>query len=82
LAGFQANDKDKLPGRLQRRYVSKSRDAGPVNFIGRFGMDILTRIRFPIRVSQGARPSTPLRRGVATEGRPNHPGDLQSSRVA
>jgi hypothetical protein len=28
-----ANEKDKLPGRLQRRCVSKSRDAGPVNFI-------------------------------------------------
>jgi hypothetical protein len=27
------NDQDKLPGRLQRRYRSKSRDAGPVNFI-------------------------------------------------
>jgi len=26
-----------LPGRLQQRHVSKSRDAGPVNFIGRFG---------------------------------------------
>ena len=31
-------DKDKLPGRLQSRYVSKSRDAGPVNFIGWFGI--------------------------------------------
>ena len=28
------NDQDKLPGRLQRRYVSKNRNAGPVNFIG------------------------------------------------
>ena len=28
------NDQDKLPGRLQRRHLSKSRDAGPVNFIG------------------------------------------------
>src|SRR5437870_3500160 len=27
------NDKDKLPGRLQGHYLSKSRDAGPVNFI-------------------------------------------------
>src|SRR5436305_4131442 len=27
------NDKNKLPGRLQRRQVSKSRDAGAVNFI-------------------------------------------------
>jgi hypothetical protein len=27
------NEKDKLPGRLQGRYASKSRAAGPVNFI-------------------------------------------------
>ena len=31
------NDQDKLPGRLQRLHVAKSRDAGPVNFIGWFG---------------------------------------------
>ncbi len=31
------NDKDKLPGRLQQLHFSKSRDAGPVNFIGWFG---------------------------------------------
>jgi hypothetical protein len=31
------NDQDKLPGRLQQRHLSKSRDAGPVNFIGWFG---------------------------------------------
>jgi len=34
---FRPNDQDKLPGRLQRRCVSKSRDAGPVNFIVWFG---------------------------------------------
>jgi hypothetical protein len=28
------NDQEKLQGRLERRYLSKSRDAGPVNFIG------------------------------------------------
>jgi hypothetical protein len=28
------NDQDKLPGRLQRHCTSKSRDAGPVKFIG------------------------------------------------
>lgn len=28
------NDQDKLPGRLERRCFAKSRDAGPVNFIG------------------------------------------------
>jgi len=28
------DDQDKLPGRLQGRHVAKSRDAGPVNFIG------------------------------------------------
>jgi hypothetical protein len=32
------NAQDKLPGRLQRRYVSQSCDAGPVNFIGWFGL--------------------------------------------
>jgi hypothetical protein len=32
-----SNDKDKLPGRLQQRHLSKSRDASPVNFIGWFG---------------------------------------------
>jgi hypothetical protein len=31
------NDQDKLPGRLQGRHLSNSRDAGPVNFIGWFG---------------------------------------------
>ena len=31
------NAQDKLPARLQGRCVSKSRDAGPVNFIGWFG---------------------------------------------
>jgi hypothetical protein len=31
-----------LPGRLQRRDVSKSHDAGPVNFIGWFGLNILS----------------------------------------
>jgi hypothetical protein len=36
-----SNDQDKLPGRLQQHYVSKSRDAGPVNFIVWFGSDIL-----------------------------------------
>jgi hypothetical protein len=36
--GFRPhNDQDKLPGRLQPPRVSKSRDAGPVNFIGWFG---------------------------------------------
>lgn len=38
------NDKDKLPGRLQRRCVSKSRHAGPVNFIGWFGGAALLHI--------------------------------------
>jgi hypothetical protein len=31
------NDQDKLPGRLQQRLLSKSRDAGPVNFIASLG---------------------------------------------
>jgi hypothetical protein len=35
------NEKDKLPGRLQQRHFSKSRDAGAVNFIAWFGADIL-----------------------------------------
>ena len=34
------NGQDKLPGRLQRRYISKSRNAGPVNFIGWFGVGV------------------------------------------
>ena len=38
---MRPNDQDKLPGRLQQRRVSKSRNAGPVNFIGWFGSDIL-----------------------------------------
>jgi len=29
-----------LPGWLQGRYVSKSRDAGPVNFIALFGENV------------------------------------------
>jgi len=40
------NDKDKLPGRLQRCCVSKTRDAGPVNFIGWFGLGNLECPRF------------------------------------
>jgi hypothetical protein len=35
------NVQDKLPGRLQWRHVSKSRDVGPVNFIGWFGPALL-----------------------------------------
>jgi hypothetical protein len=42
ILGAAANEKDKLPGRLQRRCVPKSRDAGPVNFIGWFGRLVAT----------------------------------------
>jgi hypothetical protein len=38
------NEQDKLPGRLQGRYVSKSRHAGPVNFIALFGGAALQHI--------------------------------------
>jgi len=34
------NDQDKLPGRLQGRYDSKSCHAGPVNFIALFGENV------------------------------------------
>ena len=45
------NDQDKLPGRLQRDCVSKSRNAGPVNLIGWFGVDILN---VPVSASDGS----------------------------
>jgi hypothetical protein len=34
-----------LPGRLQERYLTKSRDAGPVNFIGLLGAGYATIFR-------------------------------------
>jgi hypothetical protein len=34
------NQKDELPGRLQGRYLSNTHDAGPINFIGRFGLNL------------------------------------------
>ena len=50
------NEKDKLPGRRPGLHLWESRDAGPVNFIGWFGLDI-RNVRFS---APGARPLTVL----------------------
>ncbi len=38
------NDKDKLPGRLQRRHLSNNLNDGPVNFIDWLGRALFGRV--------------------------------------
>jgi hypothetical protein len=45
-ANANANDKDQLPGRLQRLQATQNEDAGPVNCIRLFG-----RVGLPVQAS-------------------------------